>query len=1520
MVRRGDLVTASVERIHRHYDPKFKAEEAFRILRVDDIPVETGDVISADREKRIRDEFGEGLFQVEPAFRVVRDTKDNPGEVFPESQLERMKELMPDAEFAAVNMQNHQAFLVTSVIHLPFGKGDVISRSEYELYGEKYIGRFTVQPEKESVEEPCSIVIDGGDSPFKRSDIILECEEKLCASYDKGFSGGIGAEGVFALLRKVDLSDLVSTLREEIAESSGQKKRKLVKRLQIAEDFRKSSSKPEWMVMSVLPVIPPELRPMVQLDGGRFATSDLNDLYRRVINRNNRLKKLQELRAPDIIIRNEKRMLQESVDALIDNGRRGKAVLGAGNRPLKSLTDLLRGKKGRFRQNLLGKRVDYSGRSVIVIGPNLKIYQCGLPKQMALELFKPFVMNKLVENGMAPNVKSARRFIERGKDEVWSILEGIIKDHPVMLNRAPTLHRLGIQAFEPVLIEGKAIRLHPLVCTAFNADFDGDQMAVHVPLSIEAQTEARLLMLSSNNLLSPASGRSVVTPTQDMLLGIYYLTSMWDGRKGEGLCFRNPDDIESALDHELVHINARVKIKADPSWKLSENEIDDKGYIETSPGRVVFNESLPAELRFLNQSITKKDLSTLLDDTYDRIGQHAMVEMLDSIKVLGYRWSTRSGISLGIGDITVPDEKKEIVGESLNKETDLSEQHDLGLLDDEEYMRVKDFIWSEAGRNIADSIMDNMERSNPLRMMVDSGARGTRGQVAQMAGIRGLMADPSGRIIDYPIVANFREGLNMLEYFISTHGARKGLADTALRTAKSGYLTRRLVDVAQDLIITEDDCNTPNGVEVRPLTAEDQVIIPLSERLIGRILLRDLEDPNTGELLLPAGAEIPANIARQIELAGIKSVWVRSPLTCGLRHGVCRTCYGQDLATRKKISIGEAVGVVAAQSIGEPGTQLTMRTFHTGGVRQFTGEDITQGLPRIEQLFEVRRPKKVAMLAERDGMIVEIRETEGKRKIIVATEGTDGAEERLSWSVPVAQNLKTEIQVGSEVKKGQEMTEGYKDPQQLLELEGLEEVQRYLLDGIQEVYRTQGVTINDKHIETILRKVAPVNRVRVAEEGDSAFVAGELVWKDDFDEEVALIIRDNEIYTAEAVDFLNGKVLLDVVGNGVGDLANKYRGIELTEGAILDLLTPGRAVNELIFNDGGESLRVIVGEAAFRHAMESLLLMEEFDADDGVVVPANRTLSSGDLSTIVKVKPKPVLVCDTEALASMEESRYLAEDIVGNGEVIARKDFILTKDILSAMRDVFVKSVKVWKTTELINIQDAMHHILIDHYFCKPLTQAIDREGNAIDSIPARVDGGIVRGLVEGTIEAIDLEGSILTHEKLVHQVLQEKAFGKVLLEDVCDAEGNVTATAGMEIKQEIAGLIVDARPGHITVRAPSAPTEVKRIIQRVSFIRRLREAPESRPVVHGVTKAALATDSFLSAASFQQTAQILSAAAVRGEVDELQGLKENVIIGLLIPAGTGIERYTKLHITENLPPPEPPEDAAEAEAESESA
>jgi DNA-directed RNA polymerase subunit beta' len=1498
LARRGKLISASEERIHRFYDPKFKAEEAFRITKVEEINVDEGDVITAAQVNRIRNEYGDELFKTESAYRVIREDDDQSSNtIVPESKMKSMKEADSGLKFERAVINNQEAFIVTSVVHLPFAKNDVISESEYRLYSQKYPRRFQTVEETETLEDPCYIVINGGESPFERADIILEREQAICSAYDKTFEAGIGAEGVYTLLEQMDIDLLVSSLREDIAECSGQKKRKLVKRLQVAEDFRKSDSKPEWMVLSVLPVIPPDLRPMVQLDGGRFATSDLNDLYRRVINRNNRLRKLQELKAPEIIVRNEKRMLQESVDALIDNGRRGKAVLGAGNRPLKSLTDLLRGKKGRFRQNLLGKRVDYSGRSVIVIGPSLKIYQCGLPKQMALELFKPFVMHKLVESGLTPNVKSARRFIERGRDEVWAILEGIIKDHPVMLNRAPTLHRLGIQAFEPVLIEGKAIRLHPLVCTAFNADFDGDQMAVHVPLSLEAQTEARVLMLSSNNLLSPASGKPVVIPTQDIILGVFFLTSMRDGMKGEGLYFNDAEDVMSALDHSVVHVNSKIRIKADPSWKC---ETIDGKWIETSPGRVLFNSALHPDLRFINKTINKKEMGSLLDTAYDKVGQTAMVEMLDEIKALGYHWSTHSGISLGVGDVIVPPEKKEILDVTLEQEEDLTSQYEMGILTEDEYMRQKDILWSDAGRLIADKIMESMDETNPLRIMVDSGARGSRGQVAQMAGIRGLMADPSGRIIRYPIVANFKEGLNTLEYFISTHGARKGLADTALRTAKSGYLTRRLVDVAQDLIIMDEDCGTDKGIEIRPLLQQDgKATIPMSERLAGRTSLRDVVDPETGELLLARDEEISAEKAEYIESKGISSVWVRSPLTCGLRHGICRACYGRDLATRKKVAIGESVGVVAAQSIGEPGTQLTMRTFHTGGVRQFTGEDITQGLPRIEQLFEVRRPKKVAILAEVSGTLLEIRETDGKKKLVIGVVKEDGTEERISYNIPASQNLLSGIEEGCTITKGMVLTEGYIDPQQLLEVEGLEAVQHYLLDGIQEVYRSQGVSINDKHIETILRKVAPINRVRVIEEGDSSFVSGELVWKEDLEASIRQISEQNQASLEESYNFLRDCRIIDAPG----DLLKKDGEIQehITKAALGEMLKPGGASGELIVKDKEGELRVVLGDASFRRAMEGLELIRDFKSEETgeVLIKAGTRLSPADLVRIVSLPPQPMLVRNTNVLDECEDAAWFAADVEKDGRVVAQMDTMVDSLAIKTLIANNISEIKLWKNPEHINLTDSMHHVLIEHYFGKPLTQAINSDGEVIENITHSIDGSIVRGIVEGSISGIESEGNIITREKVIRQVLTERALGKILLETIKDTKGNTVSEAGQEVTSKVLDSIASSGAENITVRPKQAPSDHKQLIQRVSFVRRLREEPQWTPVVHGVTKAALATDSFLSAASFQQTAQVLAASAVRGDVDNLVGLKENVIIGLLIPAGTGIERYRKVVITE---------------------
>ncbi|MDO5114693.1 MAG: DNA-directed RNA polymerase subunit beta' [Synergistaceae bacterium] len=1498
LARRGTLMSASEERIHRFYDPKFKAEEAYRITKVEEVPVDEGDIVTATQVGRIRNDFGDELFKVEPAYRIYKEEDaENSTEMVSETKKKVMMAQDPELKADRAVLNNQEAYIVTAVVRLPFAKNDVVSDSEFRLYTQKYPRRFQAVEETETIEDPCYIVIEGGESPFVRGDIILEREEAICDAYDKEFKAGIGAEGVFTLLHEIDIEALVDQLREEIAECSGQRKRKLIKRLQVAEDFRKSDSSPEWMVLSVLPVIPPDLRPMVQLDGGRFATSDLNDLYRRVINRNNRLRKLQELRAPEIIVRNEKRMLQESVDALIDNGRRGKAVLGAGNRPLKSLTDLLRGKKGRFRQNLLGKRVDYSGRSVIVIGPHLKIYQCGLPKQMALELFKPFVMHKLVESGLAPNVKSARRFIERGRDEVWGILENIIKDHPVMLNRAPTLHRLGIQAFEPVLIEGKAIRLHPLVCTAFNADFDGDQMAVHVPLSIEAQTEARVLMLSSNNLLSPASGKPVVTPTQDIILGVFYLTTMREGLIGEGMHFRDMEDVLSALDHELVHVNSKIWLKKAPEWEC---DTADGKWIETTPGRVLFNRALHPGFRYKNETINKKEMGKLLDEAYDRVGQTGMVEMLDAIKTLGYRWSTVSGISLGVGDVVVPHEKKEILDVTLVQEEDLTGQYEMGILTEDEYMRQKDILWSDAGRRIADKIMDSMEVTNPLRIMVDSGARGSRGQVAQMAGIRGLMADPSGRIIRYPIVANFKEGLNTLEYFISTHGARKGLADTALRTAKSGYLTRRLVDVAQDLIVMDEDCDTHNGVEIRPLLQQDgKATISMSERLAGRVSLEDVYEPESGALLLERNEEISAEKAKYIESLGITSIWVRSPLTCGLRHGICRSCYGRDLATRKKVAIGESVGVVAAQSIGEPGTQLTMRTFHTGGVRQFTGEDITQGLPRIEQLFEVRRPKKVAILAEETGTLVELREMDGKRKLIIAKEGEDGTEERVSYNIPASQNLLSGIEEGCQITKGQILTEGYIDPQQLLEVEGLEAVQHYLLDGIQEVYRSQGVSINDKHIETILRKVAPVNRVRVMKEGDSSFVSGELVWKEDLEEAVSEIKAKNAVSLEESLNFLKDFEVVDVLGLAAPD--KDAPELAVTEALFGELLQPGSSATEITVKDENGEARVIIGDANFKRAMEGLELIDDFvNPENGEVLIAGGTrLSSADLSVVTAFSPRPLHIRDMNLLEENKDKTWIAGDVEADGEVIIKSDSPLNDESIALLKEYNVPQIKLWKSPEVINLTDAMHHVMIEHYFGKAIKQAMNADGEVMEDIPHVIDGSVISGLIEGTISGVECDEMILTRERVLKRLLTERALGKILLEPIADGKGNVVVQAAQEITSSVLDLIASAATGSITLRSVSAPSEQKKLMHRVSFVRRLREEPQWRPVVHGVTKAALATDSFLSAASFQQTAQVLAAAAVRGDVDGLAGLKENVIIGLLIPAGTGIERHRKVELKE---------------------
>lgn len=940
------------------------------------------------------------------------------------------------------------------------------------------------------------VVIDPGDTPLLKKQLLTENEyREMREKYGQHFRAGMGAEAIKELLEEIDLDQLAKELRKELQEVSGQRKIRALRRLEVVEAFRKSGNRPEWMILEVIPVIPPELRPMVQLDGGRFATSDLNDLYRRVINRNNRLKRLLDLGAPDIIVRNEKRMLQEAVDALIDNGRRGRPVTGPGNRPLKSLSDMLKGKQGRFRQNLLGKRVDYSGRSVIVVGPELKLHQCGLPKEMALELFKPFVMKRLVNEGYAHNIKSAKRMVERVRNEVWDVLEDVIREHPVLLNRAPTLHRLGIQAFEPVLVEGRALQIHPLVCTAYNADFDGDQMAVHVPLSAEAQAEARLLMMSTNNILNPKDGRPVVTPTQDMVLGCYYLTVDKEGAKGEGRVFSSPEEAYMALYNGDIELQSAIRVRV--NGKL----------VNTTAGRLIFNEALPEELRreepdgIINEVVGKKVLGQIVDRCYRQLGNEATALMLDKIKKLGFSYSTQAGITIGITDIQIPEEKKDILNNAEEEVEKIEQQFRKGFITQEErYQGVID-VWNRATEEVTEALLKTLDKFNPVYMMAISGARGNIQQIRQLAGLRGLMADPSGRIIDLPIKANFREGLTVLEYFTSTHGARKGLADTALRTADSGYLTRRLVDVAQDVIVREADCmegrpdRHRDGIEVDEIRDGSEVIEQLEERIIGRFASRPVVDPRTGEVIVDADEMIDEQKAALIRKAGIKKVEIRSVLTCRTQYGVCQKCYGRNLATGHLVEVGEAVGIIAAQSIGEPGTQLTMRTFHTGGV---AGDDITQGLPRVEELFEARKPKGQAVIAEGDG-IVKISENRGRREIEIINPDTM---ERYTYTVPYGSRLK--VSDGQRVEAGDELTEGSVNPHDILKVKGVRAVQTYLLREVQRVYRLQGVDINDKHIEVVIRQM--LRKVKVEDPGETDLLPGGLVDLFEFENENARVI------------------------------------------------------------------------------------------------------------------------------------------------------------------------------------------------------------------------------------------------------------------------------------------------------------------------------------------------------------------------------------------------------------------------------
>ena len=955
------------------------------------------------------------------------------------------------------------------------------------------------------------IVLDPGETTLEKKQLLSEKEyQDAREEFGQSFRVGMGAEAVKELLAEVNLEEERSTLRADLAESSGQKRAHIIKRLEVVEAFCESGNKPEWMIMDALPVIPPELRAMVQLDGGRFATSDLNDLYRRIINRNNRLKRLIELGAPDIIVRNEKRMLQEAVDALIDNGRRGRPVTGPGNRPLKSLSDMLKGKAGRFRQNLLGKRVDYSGRSVIVVGPELKIYQCGLPKEMALELFKPFVMKELVGRGISQNIKNAKKLVERWDDKVWDVLEDVIREHPVMLNRAPTLHRLGIQAFEPILVEGKAIKLHPLVCTAFNADFDGDQMAVHLPLSAEAQAECRFLLLSPNNLLKPSDGGPVAVPSQDMVLGIYYLTQERPGEKGEGNAYKDMNEAILAYENGIITLHSRIKVRV--TKKNSKGE-EVSGMVETTLGRLFFNEILPQDLGYVDRTnpedflkpeidflVGKKQLKQILEKVINTHGIFKTAEVLDDVKSIGYKFSTRAAMTVSISDMTVPAEKQELLSKAQETVDKLALNYHRGLITEPERYRSVIEVWNKTDKELTNALLKGLDKYNNIFMMADSGARGSNQQIKQLAGMRGLMADTSGHTIELPIKSNFREGLDVLEYFMSAHGARKGLSDTALRTADSGYLTRRMVDVSQQLVIQEEDCSVGRdeipGMSVKAFMDGKETIEKLKDRLVGRTTCVDIKDKD-GNVIVKANHMITPARAERIMESGVggdgkplDKVRIRTILTCRCKNGICAKCYGANMATGEKVQIGEAVGIIAAQSIGEPGTQLTMRTFHTGGV---AGSDITQGLPRVEELFEARKPKGLAIISEIDGVITKIEDIKRSRKIYV--ENTETGEKR-DYLAKFGSSLK--VEEGQHVEAGDYLTEGSIDPHDLLKIKGIRSVQDYLLKEVQRVYRLQGVDIADKHIEVLVRQM--LRKVRIDEPGDTQLLAGTQIDKLDLDD------------------------------------------------------------------------------------------------------------------------------------------------------------------------------------------------------------------------------------------------------------------------------------------------------------------------------------------------------------------------------------------------------------------------------------
>ena len=1079
------------------------------------------------------------------------------------------------------------------------------------------------------------IVTDPGDTPLEKKQILNEKQyNEMREKYEDAFEAGMGAETIKKLLCEIDLDQTCAELRAELEDASGQKRVRILKRLEVLEAFRQSGNRPEWMILDVIPVIPPDLRPMVQLDGGRFATSDLNDLYRRVINRNNRLKRLLELGAPDIIVRNEKRILQEAVDALIDNGRRGKPVTGPNNRALKSLSDMLKGKQGRFRQNLLGKRVDYSGRSVIVVGPELQMYQCGVPKEMALELFKPFVMKRLVETKLVTNIKSARKMVERASTEVWDALEMVIKEHPVLLNRAPTLHRLGIQAFEPVLVEGKALKLHPLVCTAYNADFDGDQMAIHVPLSAEAQAEARFLMLAANNLLKPADGKPVAVPTQDMVLGSYYLTLVKADEIGTNKVFRDKDEAMMAYNNGIVGLHAPIRVRVT-------NEDGKSALIWCTVGFLIFNESIPQDLGFVDRNdpehslelewcfkladssknivesnddiiqnkVGKKQLGKIVERCIDVHGTSESSIVLDKIKATGFKYSTKGAITVAVIDAVIPPEKKDILAEAEKQIDVITRNYRRGLISDDERSRHVIEIWNKATEDVADALKGNLDEFNPIYMMADSGARGSMSQIRQLAGMRGLVANTAGKVIEVPIRANYREGLNILEYFISSRGARKGLADTALRTADSGYLTRRLVDVSQDVIVRETDCGTEEGLTIFDIKDGNHLLESLEERLVGRFLLNNAVHPETGEVICDNQHMLTKEDAKRIVDAGIERIEIRSILTCHSHHGVCQKCYGANLATNKPVTVGEAVGIVAAQSIGEPGTQLTMRTFHTGGVAGGDVADVTQGLPRVEELFEARRPKSCGIIAKIDGRV---RMVEEKRSNVIVINNEETMQEE---KVVIPYGSRILVNEGDYVKAGDLLVPGAIYPQDILEAQGPEAVQEYIIAEIQNAYRTQGVDINDKHIEVIVRQM--MRKLRIIDAGSTDLL-------------------QNVSYEYKEIADANAAVQARIDAGEEGLKKAKY------QATLLGITKASLATESFMSAASFQETTRVLTEAAIKGKVDSLFGLKE-NVIIGQLIPAGTGMKHPDIN------PEPIadevedIIEDVTADVTVEE----AMDVVG---------------------------------------------------------------------------------------------------------------------------------------------------------------------------------------------------------------------------------------------------------------------------------